>query len=305
LISLILGFFAISEMLNQMIAIYRKRSSAIADGESKIESLGEETVLGTIKVMMHSKWLLVKSSLMGMFIGVLPGPGGAISAFVAYGEAKRAYKHEQFGVGNPRGIIAAESANNGAVGGSLVPMLALGIPGSPTAAIMYGALIIHGLVAGPRLFTDHAHFAYTFIYGMLITIIVMGMVGILCVPLFSKILTIDMRYIIPVVVMCSLVGAFSMRNSMFDVYATLVFGVIGCLFGRFGIPTSPVVLGLILGSLVESNFRLSVTLASAHNQNVVRYILSRPLSLFIVLIGLFLIYANFKTMLLESKATKK
>ncbi len=304
LISLILGFFALSEMLSQMMAIYRKRSSLIADGDNKIESLGEETVFGTMRIMLQSKWLLLKSSVMGMFIGVLPGPGGAISAFVAYGEAKRTYKREEFGVGNPRGIIAAESANNGAVGGSLVPMLALGIPGSPTAAIMYGALIIHGLVAGPRLFTDNAPFAYTFIYGMLMTIVIMGLVGVVCVPMFSKILKIDMRYIIPVVMMCSLIGAFSMRNSMFDVYATVVFGVIGCLFARFGIPSSPVVLGLILGKLVETNFRLSVTLASARDQHVIQYIMSRPLSILIVLIGLFLVYANFKTMLLESKATK-
>ncbi len=304
LVAVILGFFAVSEMLGQLMNIYRRHSSKIAEGDGDIASLGNETVLGTVKVMLHSKFPLLKASLLGTFIGVLPGPGGAISSFVAYGDVKRVYKNETFGVGNPRGIIAAESANNAAVGGSLVPMLALGIPGSPTAAIMYSALIIHGLVAGPRLFTDNAHFAYTFIYGMLMTIVIMGIVGVLCVPLFSKILRVDMRYIIPVVLLCSLVGAFSVRNSMFDVYATLAFGMLGCFFNRFGIPASPVVLGLILGKLVESNFRLSVTLASAHDQSVVMYVITRPLSIVIILIGVFLVYANFKTMLLESRAKK-
>lgn len=302
LVAVILGFFAISEMLGQLLNIRRKGTSKIGEGESNIDSLGQETVFDTVKIIVKNKWLLIKASLLGTFIGVLPGPGGAISAFVAYGEAKRTNKGEEFGVGNPRGIVAAESANNAAVGGSLVPMLALGIPGSPTAAIMYGALIIHGLVAGPRLFTDHADFAYTFIYGMLLTIVIMGLVGVCCVPLFSKILKVDMRHIIPVVILCSLIGAFSMRNSMFDVYAALVFGIIGCIFNRFGIPSSPVVLGLILGKLVESNFRLSVTIASATDQNVIMYIVSRPLCVVILVIGFFLIYANFKTMVLESRA---
>lgn len=302
LVAVILGFFALTEMLNQILLIYRRKTAALADAGESIGSLGDDTVAATLGVMAKSKWLLLKSSFLGTFIGILPGPGGAISAFVAYGEAKRSYAKEGFGNGNPRGIVAAESANNAAVGGSLVPMLALGIPGSPTAAIMYGALIIHGLVAGPRLFTDNARFAYTFVYGMLLTIVVMGMVGVLMVPMFSKILKINMRYIIPMVILCSLIGAFSVRNSMYDVYATTAFGAIGCLFSRFGIPTSPVVLGLILGKLVESNFRLSVTIASANDQGVVAYIFSRPLSIAIMVVGAFLVFANFKTMLLESRA---
>jgi putative tricarboxylic transport membrane protein len=300
LLSVVLGLFAVSEMLDQLVKIYKKKSTKLNQADA-IRDLGKISVAGAVKIMLKSKFLLIKSSLIGAFLGILPGPGGAISAFIAYGEAKRGYPKESFGTGNPRGIVAAESANNGAVGGAMIPMLALGIPGSPTAAIMYGAMVIHGLQAGPRLFVDNANFAYTFSWGMLLTVIVMGLVGVLCVPLFSKILKIDTRYIIITVIMCSLLGAFSIRNSMFDVFVTIAIGFLGYYLNKYGVPTAPIVLGLILSKLIERNFRLSLTIAAAEEKSLFTYIFSRPLCIGILILGIVLIILNIRTMVIENR----
>jgi putative tricarboxylic transport membrane protein len=305
LIPVLLGLFSIAEMMMQIETMVKNKKSGMGK-QNEIGTLGEIKALTVFKKILAKPALVIKSSLIGTIIGILPGTGSAIASFVAYGEAKRSAKEEEekFGHGNPKGIIAAESSNNAAVGGALVPMLSLGIPGSPTAAVMYGAMVIHGLAAGPRLFIDNALFSYSFVYGMMMTVVIMGIVGVFCVPFFSKILKVEMKYIIPVVIICSLIGSFSIRNSIFDVIVTIVFGFIGLLFNRSQIPTAPIVLGLILSQLIESNFRLSMTIAGATETPVMQYILTRPLSIIIILIGLFLIYANFKSMKIESKTLK-
>lgn len=301
LMAVVLGFFALSEMLDQIVKIHKNKTTKI-DQKDAIVDLGDITFFQTVKsVLKYNKFLLTKSCLIGTFLGILPGPGAAISAFVAYGEAKRSYPKESFGTGNPRGIIAAESSNNACVGGSLVPMMALGIPGSPTAAIMYGALVIHGLQIGPRLFVDNKVFAYTFSWGMLLTVVVMGIVGIFCVPLFSRILKVNMRYIILTVIMCSLLGAFSIRNSMFDVFVTIILGFVGYYLNKFGFPTAPIVLGLILSGLIERNFRLSLVISGAGDQSLFTYIFTRPLCIGIVVLGVMLILLNFRSMAMDKK----
>jgi len=301
LISVVLGFFSLSEMFLQIEKnIFGKRMNK-KQQETEIAKLGRISPLQALKNVLGKPVLLIKSCLIGTVIGILPGTGGAIASFVAYGEAKRMTKGEAFGHGNPDGIIASESANNAAVGGALIPLLALGIPGSSTSAVMYGAMMIHGLSAGPRLFSENSEIAYSFVYGMLLTVIVMGLVGILCVPVFSKVLKIDMKILIPIVVLCSLIGAYSVRNSMFDVMATVVFGFLGVWFHKMEIPSSPVVLGLILCPLVESNFRMSLTIAGAEGVSVLGYMAVRPLSWIILAIGALMVAANLKTMSLEKK----
>lgn len=301
LIPVILGLYAMTEMLTQLGKVFSNKSTKVGSSDEKIQDLGQATVRSTLSTMLKNKFLLLKSSLIGTFIGILPGPGAAISSFLAYGEAKRTSKGERYANGNPRGIIASESANNAAVGGALVPMLSLGIPGSPSAAIMYGAMVIHGLQAGPELFNNNPVFAYTFSYGMLLTIVVMGIVGVMLVPLFSKLLKVDMRYIIVGVIICSLLGAYSIRNSMFDVMVAVAFGLIGYLFNKWQVPTAPIILGIILSSLIEKNFRLMMTITRAAGQTIISHIFSRPICIAIMCLGVFLIGLNFRTMILEKK----
>lgn len=290
LIPAVIGFFAIAEMLKQATEL---KNQANTDSKISLETYKINTAFKHLfgKYRMN----LAKSSIVGTLIGILPGTGGAIASFLAYGEAKRTSKNrEMFGKGNPEGIVASESANNAAVGGSMVPMLALGIPGSSTSAIMFGALMIHGLVPGPRLFSENGPIAYTFLIGMLLTVVFMYLIGVLGIPLFSKILKVKMEYIIPAVIVFSLIGAYSVRGSMSDVIIALICGVIGVMFMKLEIPTAPIILGLILGGLIESNLVRTLTIASAHDVSLFQYIFTRPISIVIVLLTIYLIYFNYK-----------
>lgn len=208
LIPLIVGFFAIAEMVTLT------RMGAGSFVESRLQNI---TFLRVVRDVMRKWTLILRTSLLGVGIGILPGTGGAVSAFVGYGEARRVSKSpETFGKGNPEGIIAAESANNAAVGGSLIPLLALGISGSATAAILYGALTIQGLVPGPELLTDYRDITLTFMSGMLITVFVMLAVGLVSARLFAPILKLNVAYIIPAVIVLSAIGVYSVRNSLLD-----------------------------------------------------------------------------------------
>ena len=274
LIPVILGLFAITEMVTNV----GKASDSISQGPSQ-----NIRIFAVIKAMFKKLGLLLKSSALGTFIGVVPGTGGAVATFISYAEAKRTSKNpERFGNGNPEGIIAAESANNGAVGGSLVPLLALGVPGSATSAIMYGALTIHGLIPGPRLFADHADVALTFIWGMLLTVFIMGAIGILGIPLFSKIVKVKLKFIVPTVLAFCMFGAYSIRNDVFDILLAIIFGIVGLVFRKVNIPPATVVLGLILGPIAEQNFRRALIIANAKDLNIAAYMMNDYLSYLIL-----------------------
>lgn len=290
LIPAVIGLFAVAEMMKQGISVSAK------EGHSQIQLL-PASVRKTWHFIWHDRMLLLlKSSAIGTFIGILPGTGGAISSFLAYGEAKGKDTEGTFGKGNPDGIIASESANNAAVGGSLVPMLALGIPGSSTSAIMFGALTIHGLVPGQSLFSEHADIVYTFFGGMFLVTCFMLLIGIVGIPLFSSIVKIDIKKIIPFVLLFSLIGAYSVNNSVYDVGIAMMMGLVGVFFSRVGIPVTPVVLGLILGDLIESNFIRTVTIAGAEGVNPLVYMFARPLCLAILALTVYLIAANVRAL---------
>ena len=291
LIPAIIGLFAIAEMIKQ--------------GTGLEEPGGNQTALQLKQVRFPDIWketwkkykgVLLKSSAIGTFIGILPGTGGAIASFLAYGEAKGRDREGTFGQGNPAGIVAPESANNAAVGGSLVPMLSLGIPGSSTSAIMFGALTIHGLVPGQRLFVDYGEIVYTFIFVMFLAAVIMVAIGVFGIPVFASILKLNIRHIIPVVLMCSLIGAYSVNNSVYDVIVAIGMGIFGVLLAKLGIPNTPVVLGLILGSIIESNFVRTYTIVSAQGKSILLYVLTRPLCIGILLLTVYLIYANIKAL---------
>ncbi len=291
LIPAIIGLFAIAEMIKQGIGLN-------GNGDDKeILQLQKARFIDIWKETWRNyTGVLLKSSAIGTFIGILPGTGGAIASFLAYGEAKGRDKKGTFGQGNPAGIVAPESANNAAVGGSLVPMLSLGIPGSSTSAIIFCALTIHGLVPGQRLFVEHGDIVYTFILGMFLAAVIMMVIGIFGIPVFASILKLNIRHIIPVVLMCSLIGAYSVNNSVYDVYVAIGMGIFGVVLAKLGIPNTPVVLGLILGSIIESNFVRTYTIVSAQGRNIFLYVLARPLCIGILLLTAYLIYANIKAL---------
>lgn len=299
LIPAVIGLFAITEMVKQGL-------SHIQDDGNSVSLKLLPVKLRVILKKTFSKYLgiLLRSSVVGTFIGVLPGTGGAIASFLAYGDAKSMDKEGSFGKGNPAGIIAPETANNAAVGGSLVPMLSLGIPGSATSAIMFGALTIHGLIPGQRLFIDHADIAYTFMIGMFVVTLFMLLIGLFGIPFFAHILKLKMKYIIPVVIFFSLIGAYSVNNSINDVFIAIVLGLLGVVLARLEIPNTPIVLGLILGDIIESNYIRSSIIVKAQNLNFFGYVLSRPICIFIILLTAYLIWANIRV-LKKSKQIQK
>jgi putative tricarboxylic transport membrane protein len=194
--------------------------------------------------------------LIGSFVGSIPGAGGDIAAFVSYSEAKRVSKHpELFGTGVPEGVAASESANNGCSGGAMIPMLSLGVPGDSNTAVLMGAFIMKGFQPGPMMYVDHLDVVYAVFAAMIVANFAMLIVGMLGVRLFAKVISFKRNYLIPCILVLSLVGSYAINQNMFDVYFAIVMGVLGYLFQKYDFPLSPILLALILGPMSESNLR--------------------------------------------------
>lgn len=293
-VAIALGLIAGRQMILQIRKAYKEGQQRLRNeyNESEIK-LESTSFLKTAGEVFGKKniFTLIKSTIIGNVIGILPGAGAAIAAFVAYGEAKRTSKIK-FGTGVPKGIIAVESANNAAVGGTFVPMLSLGIPGSNSCALIFSALTIHGIVVGPTLFTEYADLSYGFMYGLLFSSIAMGLLCIGLIPLFAKVVKVKMKYIIPPIVCCVILGSFAIRNNMFDVIVTLIFCGIGYLFHIVNIPVAPVFLGFILMPIIEKNMVLANTIATAKGMGLFKYMITSKISLVIIAIGIILLVLN-------------
>lgn len=229
-------------------------------------------------------WALRRTTLVGSFLGVLigifPGAGTTISSLVSYAEARRFSKDpEQFGNGSPEGVAASESANNACVGGALVPMLTLGIPGSGTTAVMLSALIMHGLQPGPDLFLNSPSLVYGLFASLILANIVMLGIGAAGINLWLAVMTLPKSALMAIITSLCIVGAFGINNSISDVYEMLAFGVVGFFLKRYGYPVATVVLGLVLGFMIETNLRRTVLLGGWES------FINRPIALILLLIA--------------------
>jgi putative tricarboxylic transport membrane protein len=226
---------------------------------------------------------LVRSSVIGTLVGILPGAGGSIAGLVAYSEARRSSKRsEHFGTGEPEGVQATESANNATVGGGFIPTLVLGIPGTPPDAVILGALLIQGVRTGPNLFTSEGSIVYTFIYGLFLATILMLPTGLVIGRYaYKTIVTVPKALLVPTVAFMTMIGTYAIRNSVSDVFIMIVLGGIGWVLNRFGFSPSPIVLGLILGSIAEQGFVQAWTIGAA-TDDLVSMFFGRPISLAII-----------------------
>lgn len=203
-----------------------------------------------------------RGGVIGSIVGMLPGAGATIAAFISYNFAKQFAKDsDTFGKGNPKGVAAAESANNGCVGGSLVPLLTLGIPGNSVAAALMGGLMIKGLIPGPELFTKYGTITYAFILSLFLANVVFLVLGIYLAPFFAKVATVSNAVLIPGIAILSIVGSYAINNSMFDVWLMLFFGIGGYFLHRSGFSLGAIVLGLILGPIAEQGFGQSLIIS--------------------------------------------
>ncbi len=251
-IPVMIGLFAMSQAFEGVETIYEKSEQA-----KKIDSVLPHRE--DLKVIAKTASLF---GLVGTVIGIIPGAGGDIGAFVSYGQAKNLSRHpEKFGTGITEGVAAPESANNGVTGGALIPMLTLGVPGDAVAAIMIGALTIQGLQPGPLLFRDHASLVYTVFLGMFVANVAMLILGLFGIRVFTKVLSIPKAILVPCIFLLCVVGSYAMANNIFDVGVMLFFGMVGYFMNKVKISSSPAVLGLILGPMAESHFRRALMMS--------------------------------------------
>ena len=213
---------------------------------------------------MRSRWAIARGTVLGFMVGVLPGAGPTVASFLAYTVEKRVSKHpEQFGKGAIEGVAAPESANNAGATAAMVPMLTLGIPGSATTAIMLGGLMMWGLRPGPMLFEKNPQFVWGLIASQYIANVMLLLLSTLCIPLFVRALRIPYGILMPLIVIFCVTGAYSLKNSVWDVGQMLVFGLIGYLMKRLGYSPAALVLALVLGPLAERALRQSLIISDA------------------------------------------
>ncbi len=281
-IPVLIGLFALSEALNQIEKILKEKKAEVGKFDHKLLSKQD------LKDMMPTA---IKSGALGTSIGSVPGAGADISAFVCYNEAKRVAKDpDEFGKGSVRGLAAAEAGNNGVTGGSLVPLLTLGVPGDAVAAVLLGALIVQGLTPGPLLFAQNPDVVYGVFSSMLVANIVMLIVGLVGIRFFCRIIEVPKMLMIPIIIFLSVVGAYAINNSMFDVGIAISFGLLGFVLGKLEIPSSPILLAIILGPMAETNLRKALLMYD----NSWSFLYERPIALAFVLLAIFSVYSTMK-----------
>ena len=242
----LIGLFALSEVFNNIENILKTRKIA-----AKISG-----VLPSLQDIKKIAVTIIKGSFIGAFIGAIPGAGGDIAAFVSYSEAKRSSKHpEDFGTGIPEGVAAAESANNACSGGAMIPMLSLGVPGDSNTAVLMGAFILQGFQPGPMMYVEHLDIVYAVFMSMIMANIAFLLVGMAGVRVFTRVISIERKLLIPAIMVLSLVGAYAINQNMFDVFLAIIMGGVGYLLQKYQFPLSPILLALILGPMSETNLR--------------------------------------------------
>ncbi|QPC44210.1 tripartite tricarboxylate transporter permease [Kaustia mangrovi] len=248
-IPVMIGLFAGAEFLTQAQTLDRVTVHAALDAVRLPTREDFRKCMGTI----------ARSCGIGSFVGVLPAEGGTVAAMIGYNEAKRwARDKSEFGHGDIRGIAGPESANNAATGAAMVPTLALGIPGSATTAVILGALLAHGLRPGPHLFTETPTLLYVIFTAMLFANVVFLGFGLVGAKLFSRITLIPTTFLWPAVIILAAIGAYALEQSILDVWIMVVAGILGFVLKRYGFSAAPIIMGLILGEMVESTFKQSM-----------------------------------------------
>jgi putative tricarboxylic transport membrane protein len=226
---------------------------------------------------------IVRGTLIGFIVGVIPAAGANIASWMSYNDAKRRSRHsELFGKGALEGIAASECANNSAVPGALVPLLTLGIPGSSAAAVLIGALTIQGLQPGPLLFARHPEIPYSIFAAFLLAAPLMTLFGLTCSKFFARITSVPDEILAFCVFGVCVLGSYALGNSLFHVWVSLGFGVLGYFMRKFGFPTAPMVLAIVLGPMAETNFRLALLMGGGSAS----IFFSRPISLVIIIVAL-------------------
>ena len=275
IIAALIGLFAIPQVLMMF-------SKGRSFDDLVVVEVEKHSIISSVYELFNRIRALVIGTFTGSIIGLIPGVGGQIAGLVAYDQTKKfSPERSKFGKGHSEGIIAAESANNAMVGPSLVPLLTLSIPGSPTAAVLLGGLLIHGIFPGTDLFDNHPDVAWTFINSMLIGQILMCLFGLYVAGLAARVAQVPNNVMAAIVLALAVFGSYSVQSSMGDVYVMASLGIMMYFLERFGFSAAPLVLGLILGPIAEANFIQGNMIAQA-SDGLFNYFFLGPLNLILI-----------------------
>jgi len=284
LLPVLVGLYAISEVISSSAGSDGKDTSIITD--FKIQGLGF-----TLPEMVGQIGNIIRSFLIGLGIGILPGIGGSTSNLVAYSVVKNSSKYpEKFGTGIIDGVVASETSNNATIGGAMIPLLTLGIPGDGSTALLLGGFMLHGVTPGPLLFETNGTAVYTIFVAMIIASFLMMVVMYGGMRGFVQILKIPPYILLPVIVVLCIIGAYVVNFRTFDAWGLLIFGVLGLLMQKFGMPIPPLILGFILCEPFETNLRRGLQYSHGNFFDIIHHPLAMMffglLAVFFVLTGL-------------------
>jgi len=288
LLPILIGLFALSKIMQDI------------GTETKylIPKVNTKSVFPKIS-MLYNNWKnITRSALIGFLIGVLPGVGPGVSNIVSYGQAKANSKHpEKFGMGYEPGIIASETSNNATIGGALIPLITMGIPGDAVTAVLLGGLMIHGLHPGPLLFKYNPDIVYSIFIFVFIANIFMFLLMLFAIKFFISTLKIQKKYLLSFIFVLSVVGSFALNNRIFDVWTLFIFGIIGFILEKYQFPLAPMILGVVLEPIIENNLRSGLMASDGSFLPII----ARPISLIFILIAIFYVIYNFYNTIYKGK----
>ncbi|WP_159991101.1 tripartite tricarboxylate transporter permease [Pelistega ratti] len=257
----VIGLFAIAEMLQMLENLLAGESIDVPKSTRKLFNLKE---------ICQTAWTTLRSSVMGFFIGILPGAGASVASAVAYANEKKIVEskdpHAKFGKGDIRGLVAPESANNAAATGSFIPMLTLGVPGSGTTAVMMGALTLYNITPGPILFEAQPQIVWGLIISLFIANIMLFFMNVPLVRVFAAMLRIPPWLLVPGILSISFIGVYAINGTTFDLMLMVIIGLIGYFLRKFNVPMAPLVLGVVLGNMMEQNLRRALSMSDGNIQ---------------------------------------
>lgn len=280
LVPLLVGLYALSQVLISMEDLFRGKTLRMSQTELSSRRL-------TWGEIWDNRINLLRSSLIGTFIGIVPATGAGTASFVAYGESKRFARHpEMFGKGSLEGLAATEAANNATTGGALIPLLTLGVPGDMVTAVVLGALMIQGITPGPLLFQQQGVLVYSIFASLFLANVFMLLLGLGAVRLFARIALVPPAVLMPIVAVLCLIGGYALNNSFFEVLVMGFFGLVGYLMIKASIPLAPLLLAIILSGIIENNFRRALEISN----NDYSVFVTRPISAFVLTGSLVLLF---------------
>jgi putative tricarboxylic transport membrane protein len=291
-VPVLIGLFGFSEVLEQISSQTNSQISLFNNNERV-----------SIKEILKCWRISLISSAIGTVIGILPGAGAPVASLLAYDSAKKYTKNPEipFGQGAPEGIAASESANNACIGGALVPMLTLGIPGDAVTAVMLSAFYVHGLRPGPLFIKENPQAFELIVLSTLIGSFFIIILGFLFIPVLSKVVLVPKKIMLPLIAILCIVGAYSVNSSLYEVSIMAIFGIIGFFMRKTGFSTAAMVLGLVLGEMMDSNFRRALSLSGSVRELITGTFL-KPISIVIIVFIAFSIFLSIKS---KTNAVKK